>query len=86
MFFSTNYLYKSKKLEMGCWAAGGCVGGTCAIRDLLAGWVDGNGCGRAFVQRCILTWWQAQMEVEAAVVMLVRWSLVMAVVKALEPR
>ena len=64
----------------------GCVGGTSAIRDLLAGWVDGHGCGGAFVLRCILSWWQAQMEVEAAVVMLVRWSLVMAVVKALEPR
>ncbi|KAK5925634.1 hypothetical protein CgunFtcFv8_018143 [Champsocephalus gunnari] len=72
---------------MGC-----CVGGvykcyTRPPRDLLAGWVEGDGCGGAFVLRCILTWWQPQMEVEAAVVMLVCWSLVvMALVKALEPQ
>ena len=41
----------------------------------------------AFVLRCILILWQAQMEVEAAVVMLVLWSLVvMAVVEVFEPR
>ncbi|XP_071063085.1 uncharacterized protein [Pseudochaenichthys georgianus] len=51
---------------MGC-----CVGGvykcyTRPPRDLLAGWVDGDGCSGAFVLRCILTRWQPQMEVEAA--------------------
>ena len=33
----------------GAWAAGGCVGGTCAQRDLFAVRVDGDGCGGAEV-------------------------------------
>ena len=38
--------------------------------SLLAGLI-GMAVVEAFVPRCILTWWQAQMEMEAAVVMLV---------------
>ena len=71
----------------GAWAAGGCVGGTCAGEtSLLAGLIV-MAVVEAFVTRGILILWQAQMEVEAAVVMLVLWSLVvMAVVEVFEPR